>query len=153
MALANALDRGRAAFIDRMRATCIIDRPVDKTIDDDGRSSIAYAQVYPDPAWSPGHPHADGKCYVRYPGVAFETNRASAGVTIVDSRVIVRIPFGTVHRPGDRVRILTDPDNPQLVGTRYRVASIDDQSQATAQRLLCSDYQAGVTTPGEPDES
>lgn len=152
MTLSNAIARGRAAFIDRMRATCVIDRLDATTIDDDGRTARARTQIYPDPSRHAGDPHADGKCYVRYPGVAFETNKQSAGVTIVDSRVIVRIPFGPIIRPGDRVRILTDPDNPQLAGSVYRVASIDDQSQATAQRLLCDDLQAGVAT-SEPEES
>ena len=76
--------------------------------------------------------------------MAFETAYDSVGVAISQSRVVVRVPFGTVYRVGDRVTIVSDPDNPQLVGTVYRVASIDDMSQATAQRLLCEDNQAGV---------
>ena len=54
------------------------------------------------------------------------------------------MPFGVAYRPGDIATILTDPDNPQLANTVLRVASIDDMSQATAQRLLCEDNQAGV---------
>jgi len=134
MSLPDALARGRAAFEARMRGTCSIDRPTGQTTsDDDGKVTPVTVNVY------------EGKCYTRYPGLAFETNHESAGVQVVDSRIVVRIPFGTKHRPGDVVTILTDPDNPQLIGCVYRVASIDDQSQATAQRLLCVDYQAGVS--------
>lgn len=133
MSIDDVLARGRAAFEDRMRGTCTIVRPGQATSDDDGTVTTQDADIY------------SGKCYTRYPGMAFETNREAQGITVVDSRVVVRIPFGTKCRPGDVVTILTDPDNPQLVDCKYRVASIDDQSQATAQRLLCTDYQAGVS--------
>lgn len=150
-AIASALPYLRGEAESRMRGTCLIDRLGATTTDDDGTVTRERDQVYPDPSWPEGHPHGAGKCYVRYPGVAFEASPTSAGVTIVNSRVIVRIPFGVVIRPGDRVQIAADPDNPQLAGAVYRVASIDDQSQATAQRLLCDDAQAGVITTDDPE--
>lgn len=84
--------------------------------------------------------------YCRYPGLAHETVRHSAGTSIVESRLVVRVPFGRVYRPGDVLTILEDPDNPQIEGVVVRVASIDDQSQATAQRLLTEDFQSGVVS-------
>lgn len=117
----------------RMRGTCTIDRPTGAQVtDDDGVVTSAFEQVY------------EGKCYTRYPGLAQEANREVGGATVVESRIVVRIPFGTIHKPGDRVTIVADLDNPQLAGDVYTVESVDNQSQATAQRLLCSDNQSGA---------
>jgi hypothetical protein len=90
----------------------------------------------------------DGKGYTRYPGIAFEQNPEAGGAVFTISRILVRLPFGVTFRPGDVVEVVSDPDNPQLKGTRLRVASIDDQSQATAQRLLCEDTQSTEVIPG-----
>ena len=87
----------------------------------------------------------EGRCYVRYQGLAQEATVDAAGAQVVVSRVVVRVPHGPVFRVGDVVAITASPDTPHLAGAVYRVASIDDQSQATAQRLLCEDLQAGVT--------
>lgn len=124
------LKAGRAAFEQRMRGACTIVRPGETTTDDDGDVITPTTPVY------------TGKCYARYPGLAFESNLDSQGVSVAQSKLVVRIPFGAVTRPGDVVKFTADPDNPQLVGTRVVVTSIDDQSQATAQRLLCNDFQA-----------
>ena len=121
----------------RMRGTCLIDREDGRTRDEYGRPVPQYVTVY------------EGKGYARYPGIAHEQNLESAGADVTVSRVIYRIPLGAVVRPGDRLTITADPDNPQLEGARFRVASIDDQSQATAQRLLCEDFQAGSPAPEE----
>lgn len=115
-----------------MRGTCIIRRNTGTTTDDFGAVTPTTETVY------------EGKGYARYPGLAFEQNLESAGADITVSRIVYRIPFGAVVRPGDTLEVTADPDNPQLVGTVFRVASIDDQSQATAQRLLCEDFQSGV---------
>lgn len=122
----------RAHAQTRMRASCTITRPGAPVTDEYGDVSILDSTVF------------EGPCYTRYPGLAFEQNADVGGASVVASRIVVRIPFGPICRPGDVVTITADPDNPQLVGTRLQVASIDDQSQATAQRLLCVDYQAGV---------
>lgn len=144
-AITFTLGAGRSAFRARMRGTCVIRRYGERTTDADGRVTAPSTVIYPDPAWPADHPDKGGPCYTRYPGMAFEQNFESAGATVVESRVVVRIPFGAVIRPYDEIEIITDPDNPQLAGTKYQVASIDDQSQGTAQRLLCRDRQAGVT--------
>src|SRR5690625_1337334 len=123
----------REQFLGRMRDTCVIERPGEKISDGRGGETVEMLPVY------------EGKCYLRYPGLAFETNHDLAGVNVVESRVVVRVPFGTVFRPDDVIEITASADTEHLVGTRLRVASIDDQSQATAQRLLCEDFQKGVT--------
>lgn len=136
-----ALQMGREAAAGRMRGTCVIRRPLpDQVVEDEetGKTTPAYAS--PDPY--------TGSCYTRYPGLAYEQNLRAGGFVVAQSRVVVRIVHGPVIRPGDLVEILTDPDNPQLVGTVLRVASIDDMSQATAQRLLCEDNQTGVSAMG-----
>lgn len=130
--LAGGLAELRDLAESRMRATCKIDRPTGESTSSTGVVTTTWTQVYA------------GKCYSRYPGLAHESNRDSAGAQVVESRLVVRIPFGTVIRPGDRVTITADQDNPQLAGVVLRVASIDDQSQATAQRLLVEDFQSGV---------
>lgn len=116
-----------------MRGTCTIARPGAATTDANGDVTVTPTVVY------------SGPFYARYPGLAHEQNPQVAGATVVVSRIVVRIPFGAIVRPDDVVTINSDPDNPQLVGTRLRVASIDDQSQATAQRLLCEDIQKGAS--------
>ena len=128
------LRQGRASFIRRMRDSCVIVRPALPV--DDGQGGVIESAT----------PVYEGACYVRYPGLAFESNRELAGVEVAQSRVVVRVPFGPVFRPGDRITIMSSLDTPHLAGTVLRVASIDDQSQATAQRLLCEDNQAGVAT-------
>lgn len=130
--IAGALVELRALAESRMRGTCTILRPGQTTTDAAGDTFTPATVVY------------TGKFYARYPGLAQEASPDVAGATAVVSRLVVRIPFGTVIRPADVVRVDAEPDNPQLVGTYLRVASIDDQSQATAQRLLVEDIQAGV---------
>lgn len=115
-----------------MRGTCTITRPGRADTDAGGNVTVPQAPIY------------TGRCYARYPGLAQESTPDVGGATVVKSRLVLRIPFGTVIRPNDVVTITADPDNPQLVGTVLRVASIDDQSQATAQRLLVDDLQGGV---------
>lgn len=132
--MAWVVGQARVEFVGRMRARCHIERP--EGVDEDGKGGAAGRLV------TVGQPETP--CYLRYPGLAFETNLDLAGSRVAQSRVVIRVPFGAIYRPGDRVTILSDPDNPQLVGTVYRVASIDDMSQATAQRLLCEDNQSGV---------
>lgn len=131
--LARELTFLRAQAESRMRGTCKIERPTgEQATDNDGVVSAVFAPVY------------TGKCYTRYPGLAQEANREVGGATVVESRIVVRIPFGPVCKPGDRVTVIADLDNPQLAGDVYAVESIDNQSQATAQRLLCSDNQSGA---------
>lgn len=131
MSLESVLRDGRAAFERRMRATCLIRRVTGSTIDEWGAETPTYSEVYA------------GRCYTRYPGMAFEQNPEAGGFNLTVSRIVLRIPFGPIVKPGDAVTITSDVDNPQMVGSKLRVASMDDQSQSTAQRVLCEDFQSG----------
>lgn len=135
--LLSALPELRAMAESRMRGTCTIRRPIPGEEVDDPTLPGRTIPVYED------EPVYVGKCYLRYPGLAHEQNPVFAGVTTTISRVILRVPFGPILRPGDVVTIDSDPDNPQLVGTMFRVGSLDDQSQATAQRAILDDFQQG----------
>lgn len=132
--MAEKLREDREYAESRMRGTCRITRPGPWVSDGAGGGSHVPTTVY------------EGRYYARYPGLAFEQNTEVAGGTAVVSRLVVRIPFGPICRPGDQVEVLTDPDNPQMVGVRLSVASVDDASQNTAQRLICNDFQGGVYT-------
>lgn len=136
--LAAGIAELRAYAESRMRGTCTIRRPIpgEETQDPAGPPGKMIPAYEPVPIY-------EGKCYLRYPGLAFEQNPVAAGATTVVSRIVLRIVFGPIVRPGDVVTISSDPDNPQLAGTVLRVGSIDDQSQATAQRLICDDFQSG----------
>ena len=135
VSVARALRHARPGFERRMRATCRVERPT---------GGLVY-----DPVLMVDVPEvvlvSEPRCYVRYPGIAFEQSPEVAGAVLAQSRVVLRVPFGVQYRPGDVVTVLSDPDNPQMVGARLLVESCDDQSQATAQRLLCTDEQTGVT--------
>lgn len=127
------LSQARAAFLHRMRATCTIQRVTGTTLDESTGAVVpTYAQVY------------SGRCYTRYPGVAYEQTPEAGGATLAVTRLVLRIPHGPEVLPGDVVTITADPDNPKMAGTRLRVASNDDMSQASAQRVLCEDWQEGV---------
>lgn len=143
--IAEALRELRGLAIERMRALIRIDDPGALVTGAEGNVTPTMTPVY------------EGPGYSRYPGLAFEQSPDVAGAEVVVSRLVVRIPFpasgvGTWHtappivRPGQIVTIVNDPDNPQMAGIKLRVASIDDQSQATAQRLLCEDFQSGVAS-------
>ena len=131
MSIESTLAQGRAAFERRMRATCLIRRVTGSAIDEWGAEVPTYSEVYA------------GKCYTRYPGMAFEQNPEVGGFNLTVSRLVLRIPFGPVVKPGDLVSITADVDNPQMVGSPMRVASVGDQSQATAQRIQVEDFQNG----------
>lgn len=142
--VSRVLQRGRAQTEARMTASAVVVRKTGTEVDDYGREVITTKQIYPNPDWPADHPHADGKCYFRYPGLAFASVFDSAGVTVTQSRLVGRFPFGVEFAVGDVVTIVTDPNNPNLAGTELMVASVDDQSQATAQRVLLDDNQKGV---------
>lgn len=132
MSVDTVLAAGRAAFLRRMRATVRIERPGEPVTGADGRVTTPRTTLY------------EGRGYTRYPGLAFEQNPEVGGATLTLSRILVRVPHGIQYRPNDVVTIVADPDNPQMAGTELQVQSSDDQSQATAQRLLCSDPQSGA---------
>lgn len=141
MSLDTVLRQGRRAFLSRMRARCrvwLVDSSLEVTDLETGEVTPFREVLYESlPA------------YTRYPGMAWETNHPVGGAVIVDSRLVVRVPFefdgALVSFPVNSViEWLADPDNPKLVGSEFLVRSFDDQSQATAQRVICEDTQRGV---------
>lgn len=114
----------------RMRADVVITRP------DPLDPTAKHAPVY-------GTEDAPGRARMRYPGLAHEQVPEAAGARITRTRIVVSIPHGVQVNPHDVVRVIRDRDNPTLDGQTYSVGSIDDQSQSSAQRLLCNDIQSG----------
>lgn len=109
-----------------MRATCVIERPGKQVSDDDGNpTDMPYTQVY------------DGKCRLHYPGIPFPSDAEIAGAHRPTRPQHISIPFGPVLQADDRVRITADLDTPQNVGMVLRVTEPTNQSQTTAQRILC----------------
>ncbi len=137
----------REQFLGRMRDTCVIERPGEKTSDGRGGETVEMVQVYPDPGWPEDHPHTDGKCWVSYPGVAFESTSESAGVTVVQGRVEVNLPVEPSIHEDDVVTITRSVDNPRLEGVKFRVASEVPRSQGARQKVLCEHNQKGVKGP------
>jgi len=133
-----ALRRGRAAFEKRCRATCKVFRATGNMVEDeDGYEVPEVLTVYE------GLP-----CYVNYDGVPFESTFDSVGVAITQGRVELVTAVGRDIAVDDVVTIVSDPDNPALVGAVYRVASQVPRSQGTRQRVLLEDNQKGVKFDG-----
>ncbi|HLR97760.1 MAG TPA: DUF6093 family protein [Jiangellaceae bacterium] len=67
----------------------------------------------------------------------FETAQEVAGVTFVQGRREVHVPYdvGPV-RVGDVATVVAAPEQPLLVGKEYRVAFPDYKTSQTAQRIL-----------------
>lgn len=147
MPISQTLRRARSAFVSkRLRARCtiVLVDPTREITDMDTGEVTPYRETL----------YTDVPCYVRYPGVAFESNHPVGGIQLVDSRILVRIPHDYRTETGDWMPYMipvkavivweSDPDNPKLVGTEYLVKSLDEQSQASALRVLCEDAQSGV---------
>lgn len=141
MSVENVLREGRRAFLSRMRARCrvwLIDTTREVTDPVTGQVVPIREVLYESlPA------------YTRYPGMAWESNHPVGGAVLVDSRLVVRVPFefegeAVAFPVHSVIEWLSDPDNPKLVGSEFQVKSFDDQSQATAQRVICEDTQKGV---------
>ena len=136
--VAKALKRGRAAFESRCRARCKVTRSTGEMVeDDDGYEVPEIVIVY-----------AELPCYLSYDGVPFESTSDSQGVTVTQGRVELVTSTGRDLAVDDVVTMLDDPDNPDLVGAQYRVASQVPRSQGTRQRVLLEDNQKGVSKIG-----
>lgn len=132
--LPGALSHARNRFESRMRGSCSIERVTGSEVDDRGREVVTTEVVY------------DGKCYLSYDGVPFESTYDSAGVAVTQGRVELIVPVGTDARVDDVATIVSDPDNSGLGGLDFRVASEVPRSQGTRKRLLLEDNQKGVRT-------
>lgn len=135
MNIERVLARGRTIDRMTMRAVVKIERPTGNLATDPttGKVTPSYVVV------STGHP-----ARIRVPGLAYESTSDVATADIVKARVIVRVPYNAGIRPGDRMTVLSDPDNPQTVGVRYVVESTDRESQGTSLRCHVTDIQEGI---------
>ena len=129
--LASVLTRARAAAESRMTDACIITHGT---------------QV---PTWNPATEQYDttpstvytGKCRVKL------TGRMSAEPVVGDVEHVVLTPM--VHVPssvlglqiGDEITITSALYNLSLIGVTFRITSLFRDSQATAQRLDCTEVQ------------
>jgi|SRR5690625_2627421 len=144
MNIGGVLEMGRRSAESRMRDACVIRRAGEKVSDGRGGETVTMVQVYPDPSWPEDHPHYDGKCWVSYPGVAFESTFDSAGVTVVQGRIELNLPIGADVEEDDVVVITRTRDNPRLTSLEFRVASEVPRSQGVRQKILCEHNQRGV---------
>lgn len=83
VSVARALRHARPGFERRMRATCRVERPGKP---DPLTGLPSWALVY------------EGRCYTRYPGLAFEQAPEAGGAVFTVSRLVVRVPFGSTLR-------------------------------------------------------
>lgn len=127
------LRKGRAAFEERMRASCKVERTDGTVVDEYGVEHPNIVTVY-----------ESLPCYINYDGVPFESTYDSVGVSVVQGRVelVTRVDADVVI--DDVITIESDPDNPSLVGAQFRAASQVPRSQGTRQRVLLEDNQKGV---------
>lgn len=129
----SALRRGRMAFESRMRSRCKVERVKGTVVDDYGVEHPNVITVY-----------ESLPCYINYDGVPFESTYDSAGVSVVQGRVELVTLVDADVVIDDVVTVVSDPDNPSLVGAKYRAASQVPRSQGTRQRVLLEDNQKGV---------
>jgi hypothetical protein len=128
------VERARQVMEARMRGRVRIERPAGELVTDPATHEVTREVT---PVW-------EGRAYARYPGVLFESTAQVGGLTIVASRLMIRVPLGVPAEPGDIVTVLKDPDTPALNGKAFQVASVDFQSQGAALRILLKDLQIGA---------
>jgi hypothetical protein len=122
-----------------MTATVVVERPTGELVTDpdSGTAARTYRRVY------------CGRGYVRYPGVASAeeayNQTQNAGFDPAPTRPVLRLPAETQIEPQDRITILTDRITPTLKGIQLEAVSVDRQSQATALRVVCRDWQKGIS--------
>lgn len=138
MDITHVLALGRDAAESRMRATAKVVRATGKMITDSGGREVPEGKIV----------HAALPCWVSYDGVPFESTYDSAGVAITQGRAELGMGVGRDVVVDDVVTIVSDLDNPALVGSVYRVASQVPRSQGTRQRVLLEDNQKGVSFGG-----
>lgn len=132
--VARALPEMRAAAESLMTDTCSITRGAGTPVlnEDTGQYEGVATDLY------------EGRCRIRS-GMGRSTGRnAGDSFARVDS-LDVWLPLGTVPAEGehftlgDLITVTEAPHNPHLVGARYRVLSVRDNSQTTSLRLECEE--------------
>lgn len=101
------------------------------------------------PVWNPATSRYDspttqvyaGKCRVKA-AQTFSREEDAGGTTAMVIRPSVHIPADTVGvQTGDVVTVTSASHNPTLVSRTFRVSTVFLDSQATAQRLDCTEVQ------------
>lgn len=114
-----------------MRATCVIERK-------SGESTVGGVVT---PTWDEIY---NGKCELT-DFSSHPIEREVVGATVTTSAPSLRIPVSApVVAINDRVRITSDPDNPDLVGLTVYVAEVRRKSMEKSRRITVTDFQSGV---------
>jgi hypothetical protein len=130
--LAWAVADGRSQAEARMLDACTIG---------DGSAERVWDQTTERYVPAAGSAAYTGKCRVKSPQVVALTSDAGATEGVV-TRLEVHIPADVEGvAVGDIVTVTSAAFNPGLVGRTFRVTSLFHDSQATAQRLECSEAQ------------
>lgn len=139
------LSDGRALAESRMTSACVIERTTGQIIKNSAGDDVAeWVQVYPDPEWPTDHPHADGKCRVTdFNAHPSTPELVGQKITINQPRVLVPVSSPLV-KVGDRITVLTCPENPVLAGSVFLVVAIRTKAQETNRNLLCDQVQSGT---------
>lgn len=115
----------------KMRATCVIERP-------NGETTVGGVVT---PAWTEVYA---GKCEL----TDFDSHpidREVSGATLTMSSPSLRLPVSAPSVAiNDRVRITSDPDNPDLVGLTAYVSGVRRKGMEKSRRITVSDTQSGV---------
>lgn len=125
----------REYSVSRMSTRGVITRPGDLV--DPVTGEAESVQIYPDPGWPEGHPHADGKMRVHSDRPHESESLAAQSVVRIKQRQLLSIPVGAVQvQEGDLVEIVASPGSEYLVGHRYRIGGPDDRTDQTAHRVF-----------------
>lgn len=128
----HGLKRGRAHAESRMRATCRIERTSGETTSPKGVVTTLWASVY------------EGKCRLTDFN-AFPSTPVVGGAQITVNQPRVLVPVSSPEfLPGDRITILTDPDNHANVNKVLRVIVERVKSGEVQRHVIVDDFQSGV---------
>lgn len=127
-----ALARGRLAAESRMRATCKIERKSGESTSNQGVVTATWGAIY------------EGKCRITDFN-AFPSTPDVGGQIATVNQPRVLVPFSAPEfAPGDRVTIISDPDNAANVSKVLRVVAERVKGQEVQRHLIVEDFQSGV---------
>lgn len=130
MTLESTLTAGRQQAESLMTDTCTITRGAASPVLNESTGKYD----------TPGSTVYSGKCRVRSAGNVGSQGRDAGDAFAIVARPTISVPVGSASFvTGDLVTLTDAPLNPQLVGARFKVLSVSDQSQPTALRLECEE--------------
>lgn len=123
MNISRALKAARAAAERRMTSTLTVERKTGETTDANGKVTDVWMTVY------------SGRGYLQS-FEAYESTPVAVEHTYTVQRYKVHLPIGAgPFEVGDRATVDAEPNDPQLVGRKFRITTPFNKSHATAQRL------------------